>query len=391
MLWDKGLENQLIGATEIPLGPGGVARIDINGIWWMSDCREDVPFLESSPPEPVTGTCPRQNRMRVILVFLRLLFGNNRTVVTSLDKDVNSPIEVTNCDGVVAQTGDLKLDLNLQEIDCSPTEDEELPANTARARSVELLGYDQPGKVYNDVVPLDSTLNPSKNHLKKIWVAEGVIAHNIAQLSVSGSWSRPLTAAEKIYHNFVDGSNQPIAAEVLAHQGLIKINFDDQYADRELAPQIIRLDDAVERIYMDIPYLGFPQGQDSAIRVRLNVPYVNVLSGGNLRLKLLVQVFSRGGNLDTPTSIGQLFTSHRVLTAPISVAQPLPQEDDEGGNILAGVTAKRDHVIQVQTGEVDVTNGDTVLFTLSRPQSDAVVGELGVLRVSGIITKAVSA
>ncbi|NDE18376.1 hypothetical protein EBZ80_26030, partial [bacterium] len=34
MLWDKG-ENKL-GATEIPLGAGGLAVCDVNGIWWMS-------------------------------------------------------------------------------------------------------------------------------------------------------------------------------------------------------------------------------------------------------------------------------------------------------------------------------------------------------------------
>lgn len=386
VLWDKGLNR--VGATEAPLGANGVAQIDANGIWWLSDCREDLPFVEA-PEAMLVDNCPRTEKMRVILVFLRLLLGNNRSVVTSLDAAVNSPVVVANCDNLPATTGDLKLDVDLNTIDCAPTAEDDAATWTAlQTASVNALGYDQPGKIISTAAAPDSAINSNKNHLQKQWVTEGVVAHNMAQLRVTGSWARALTDDEKIYHSFVDSSNNPISEEILAHQGLLKITFDDQYAERELSPQIIRLDDAVERIYMDIPYLGFPQGQESSIRVRFNVPYVNILAGGALKLRVRGQIFSRGGSTDTAASIGVLYMSYRVIQPPTStISVPLPTDDEESAetNILAGKQARRDHVIEANGGDIDVTAGCTVLVSLWRPAGDAVLGELGVLRLSGLL------
>jgi hypothetical protein len=390
LLWDKGFNR--VGATEIPLGDDGVAVIDANGIWWKSNCREDVPF-EESPSTASTDTCARTEKMRVVLVFLRLLLGNNRSVVTSLDTDVLSPIVIANCDGLPSTTGDLKVDIDFEELDCSPKADDEADyaGLTDQQRiSADTFGAAQGGKVYSSVAPADETLNPHKNRLQKSWVAEGVIAHNIEQLTVTGTWSRPLTDAEKQYHAFIDGAGNPIADEVLAQQGLLKISFDDQYAERELSPQIVRLDDAVERLYLDIPYLGFPQGQESAVRVRFNVPYVNVLAGDILNFILRVQIFTRGGSTDAASTLGQMFLSYRVINAPTTTntAVPLPVEDnDTTVNILSGKTARRDNIIHAEGSAITVTQGDTVLISLRRPANDAVAGELGVLRITGLLTK----
>jgi hypothetical protein len=42
LVWDKGFGR--IGGTEVPLGAGGLAIIDRYGIWWLSDCYDDVPW-----------------------------------------------------------------------------------------------------------------------------------------------------------------------------------------------------------------------------------------------------------------------------------------------------------------------------------------------------------
>jgi hypothetical protein len=379
LLWDKG-EN-LVGATEVPLGATGAAIIDVNGIWWMSNCREDVPWPENYNATITAAQCPREEKMRVVLVFLRLLLGNNRRVVTSLDKDILSPIQITNCDDIVAQTGDLKLDLDLQEIDCAPLTEAD-----------HSLGVQHGGKVYTDIIAPEPLNNPNKNQLKKSWVTEGIVAHNLEQLTVTGSWQRMLTDEEKVYHGFTDGSNAPVAEAVFAQQGLIRVDFDDQFADRELSPQIIRLDDAVERLYLDIPYLGFPQGQDSSIRVRLNVPYVNVLSGGTLQMKMRVQLFTRGGVTTASGSVGQLLMTYRVIHAPATGALALPTTEVEVGPanaalFPAGLTAPRDAAIQADSLSFSVLPGDTVLVTFARPKEDVTAGELGILRVSGILFK----
>lgn len=382
MLWDKGIG--LVGASEVPLGTTGAAIIDINGIWWMSDCREDVPWQEDYTATVTPGQCSREEKMRVVVVFLRLLLGNDRRVVTSLDKDINSPVTITNCDNLPAHTGDLKLDIDLHEVDCAPLTDED-----------HELGAHQGGKVYNDVIAPQPELNPHKNVLKKAWVTEGVVAHNLTQFNVTGTWQRTLTTAEKSYLNL------PVGETVYAQQGLVKIDFDDQYAAREIAPQIIRLDDAVERMYMDIPYLGFPQGQNSAIRVRLNIPYVNVLAGSALYMKLRVQLFTRGGSLLSPANIGDVQMTYRIINAPTNDTPvvSLPSESDEVDETVyaalhnsailfpTGLQAKQNQIVQVDSGAFSVAAGDTILATFLRPASDAVAGEIGILRISGILFK----
>lgn len=382
LLWDKGVNR--LGGTEVPLGTDGAAIIDTNGIWWMSDCREDVPWPEIN--NSVTADqCPREEKMRLTLVFLRLLLGNNNRYVASLDVNENSPVVVTNCDDIPAKTGDLKVDVDFLVQDCAPLTNED-----------HQLGSEQGGKVFSSVGAPDETLNTNKNFLYKSWVTEGVIAHQLSQLNVSGTWSRPLTNEEKVYHNFVDDNGEPIITEVTLHQGAIKINFEDQYAERELPPQIVRLDDAIERIYNDIPYLAFPAGQSSAIRVRINVPFVNILAEDGLKMKIRALLFKTTGSTVTPSSIGRLFMSYRVIPAP-TVDQSyltLPGNDAEvtdetlGAEVFpASLSAPKDHVLRADSVTFSVNAGATVLVTFSRAADDVTGGEIGLLRVSGLLFK----
>lgn len=365
LLWDKGV-NQ-VGGTEIPLGAAGLAICDVNGIWWMSDCPADVPW-PVSPLSAGAGVnsalsgpeCPRTEAMRVTVIFLRMLLGNDRTVVTSLEPAPASPIEVLNCDGQPGNTGDLELDLNLQVVDCPP------------------LGVQAGGKVIADVT--------QKHKLKKGWVTEGVVAHNLSQLTLSSTQSRPLTTSEKTAFNFASAEN------VVAHQGLVKINFNNQFAEREVAPQIVRLNDAVERLYKDIPYLGLPGAQDSSLRLRFNIPYVSLSATASLQMKIRVELFGRGGALTGNTTVLPTLTlTRRILVSPGSGAIPLPAEDTALPFPSNGqsISALRDQVVQRDSAIFSVAPGDTVLVTIQRAYSSSdTYPEIGILRVSGIIIDA---
>ena len=369
MLWDKG--SATAGGTEIPLGAAGLAICDVNGIWWMSDCPTDVPW-PASPAVVGAGInnttevlanraeCPRTEAMRVTVIFLRMLLGNDRTVVTSLAPAPESPIEVLNCDGEPGNTGDLELDLNLQVVDCAP------------------LGVDANGKVLGDVI--------EKNKLQKIWVAEGVIAHNLTQLSLTSTRTRPLTNAEKTAFDFSAGEN------VLAHQGLIRINFDNQFAEREVAPQIVRLNDAVERLYKDIPYLGLPGAQESSLRLRFNIPYVSLSAPASLQMKIRVQLFGRGGALTgNTTALPALTLTYRKINVPGTGATPLPASDTTLAfpSNAQSILVLRDQVVQRDSGLFTVAPGDTVLVTIQRAYNVSdTYPEVGILRVSGIIIDA---
>jgi hypothetical protein len=224
--------------------------------------------------------------------------------------------------------------------------------------------------------------NATGRRLQRGWVAAGLIAHELPQLTISSTNSRALTTTEK------EALDLPTGDTVTLHRGFVKFNFDPT-GEREIQPQIIRLNDTVERLFMDIPYLGFPEGQASSLRIRLNVPDVNL--GAGLKLKIRVQLFGRGS---VATPMPALYMSYRRLLKPGSnaetaIALPLTEDDDnstEGTlvfNTAIAVAANR--AIIRESSLFDVAAGDTVLVTIGR-EAGGTYPEVGVLRIAGIVS-----
>lgn len=366
MLWDKGVD--YVGATEIPLGPTGLAICDTNGIWWMSDCEDDVPFTDPTEHPEETEECPRYETMRVSVVYLRMLTGNDRNVVTSLVKDVDgtaaateptptaatvtSPIAILNCADDPASTGDLQLNLDLQ-----------IAAGDAAG-----------GQALKGVI--------NRHQLTRGWMAEGAFTLS-NQIAITGSRPNPRTLTTQEKQQF----NLTTTSPITLHQGILKIDYTDQLVEREISPQIIRLSDTVERLYMDIPYLGFPGGQASLLRLRFNVPGSNL--GDNLMMKIRVQLFGRDGTQSQRKVMPSLYMTRRVITKP-----PTPEADgqalpttDTALTFNSSANLYIDRAIQRDSAAFAVTEGDTVLVTLGRVE-DNVYGEIGVLRVTGIVYSA---
>jgi hypothetical protein len=366
MLWDKGTDH--VGATEIPLGVNGLAVCDTNGIWWMSDCENDVPFTAPSehPAEP--GECPRYEKMRISVVYLRMLVGNDRSLVTSLVRDVDgvssettptpasttvtSPISITNCADDTASTGDLQLNLDLQ------------------IAAAEALG----GQAIKGVV--------NRHQLRRGWVTEGAFTLS-NQIAITGSRSNPRTLTTEEKEQFNLTTPDPITL----HQGILKIDYTDQLVEREISPQIIRLSDTVERLYMDIPYLGFPGGQASLLRLRFNVPSSNI--GDNLNMKIRVQLFGRDGGtapLGDRKVMPSLYMTRRILVEPAAGVADGEKLETADAPLAFDSTASLfiDHAIVRESEPFDISEGDTVLVTIGRTE-DNVYGEIGVLRVTGIV------
>lgn len=366
MLWDKGANR--VGATEIPLGPTGLAICDTNGIWWMSNCAGDVPFTSPTTHPAGTGECPRYETMRVSVVYLRMLSGNDRNVVTSLVKDVDgtapettptatattvtSPIAISNCADDPASTGDLQLNLDLQ------------------IAAAEATG----GQALKGVV--------NRHQLTRGWMAEGAFTLS-NQIAITGSRPNPrvLTAQEKQQFNLTTSS------PVTLHQGILKIDYTDQLVEREISPQIIRLSDTVERLYMDIPYLGFPGGQASLLRLRFNVPGSNL--GDNLMMKIRVQLFGRDGTQLQRKVMPSLYMTRRTLASPaLTLTDGLSlATTDAALTFNSSANLFIDRAITRDSAAFSVEHGDTVLITIGRTE-DNVYGEIGVLRVTGIVYSA---
>jgi hypothetical protein len=346
VLWDKG-ENHT-GAFEIPLGPDGLVVLNAHGIWWLSDCVNDVPWQPALPDSSSTaGLCPRTERMRVIVVFLRSLFANDKNVVTSLYADPTSPLQITNCSNEAATTGDLKIDLDLQLL-VDPD---------------DALG----GRAIKEIT--------ENNTFKRGWLTEGLFSASDA-IVLTGSNTRALTTAEKTAFNISDDA-------VMAHQGLVRLAFNDPSLEREIAPQIIRLSDVIERLYYDVPYLGFPAGQESSLRLRFNVPNSGLSSG--LTMTVTAQLLSRATGAD---GLPQLTVTYRRLPRPATGAiVDLNKFDVDGLSLSYTAAINADNVVEVSTAAFSVAQGDTVLVTITRPAVGSVPysGEVGLLRVAGVV------
>jgi hypothetical protein len=349
LLWDKGAE--YVGATEIPLGRSGLAICDANGIWWMSRCYGDVPWpatyttAPTDVPDTAVSECPRDEAMRLAVVFLRMLIGNDRRVVTSLAPQTNSPIQVLNCDDLPATTGDLKLNLQLQV-----AED-------------EAFG----GQAFKDVV--------NDHQLKAGWLAEGVVVHEQAQVAINSTHARPLTTLEKDYLGL------SVNDAILLHQGIVNLTFDNPFVDREILPQIIRLSDTVERLYSDIPYLGFPPSQASLLRIRLNVP--DSYLGDNIAMRIRVRLFGQGAAGQT---LPPLYMTYRRISRPSSSGIVLPTTDTSL-TFNTVTTINPYTLIERESEAFDVAAGDVVLITIGRNAGDTYPAEVGVIRIAGILFK----
>lgn len=356
VLWDKGIDK--VGATEVPLGPGGLCIADANGIWWRSDCYNDVPWPAELDTSPVSESespaanfeCPRPETMRVSVVYVRMVYGNDRSVVTSLQPAENSPITVTNCDGLPAKTGDLELGLNLQFL-VDPN---------------EALG----GQAFKELT--------NEFKFKRGWVTEGLRV-GAGPITVTGTRTRALSAAEKT------ALGLPATDTSTIKQGIVTISYDDQFVDREISPQIIRLSDTVERLYKDIPYLGFPENQDALVRVRLNVPAANL--GANLTMRIRVQLFGRTTAVLPPLAMSyrRIPRSSQSLAA-VNGGLPIPDTDTAIAFAVPSSSLDIDKAIEIESASFSVQEGDTVLVTLSRTGSaDSYDAEVGMLRMTGIL------
>jgi hypothetical protein len=302
--------------------------------------------------------CPRAESMRISVVFLRMLFGNNRNVVTSLVAAPNSPIIVRSCcGGTNTKTGDLEVGLNL---------------------NLTATGNVNGGTALKQIT--------ADNKFKYGWVTEGVVSAS-PQILVQGyntdGAQRALTVTEKANLGFTSSD------VVYAQQGLVKLTYSDALTERELAPQIIRLSDVAERLYHDVPYLGFIAGQESLLRARFVVPAAGL--GNSVKLKFRAQLLGLVNG-----QLPNLVATYRIIPRPTAInggtpTVTLPQEADEKLlSFASGVSVSANEIIEIESAQFSIAEGDTVLVTLIRQLEnggpDAYPGEVGLLRLSGIVT-----
>lgn len=340
--WDRGIDRD-VGATGVPLGPGGLCVLDRYGIWWMSDCYADVPWPASTGGAPTSESlstseieCPRDLAMALTLWFTRLNFASDLVAVTSLAS--GDPRVIVRCAGGTAgAVGDLEISLDLDLVTAG----------------------DRPG--YLVLKELDgSTFMQGP-------VCEGVYALS-GNVTLTAPATRPLSTspgAPTLYQG-------PVGIAVAAAP------------TRELDVQEIRVDGVETQFYLDTMYLGFAPGRESTLRGRIDVPADVELASPLLALRLRVLGRAMG------TLPALAVTARRLPRPAAGLATPvqLPTADDEFAVAVAtdGTLSLGNQYVEATSTPFAVAAGDVVFFSVTRDADDGYPAEVGLIQSVGILS-----
>ena len=326
-----------------------VVKIDSNGIWWMSDCYDQVPW----PTDYTTGDslsyapdeCPADSVPQMLLYFTKVNFATDISVVSSLTS-LDNRLKIY-CAGTTdtKSVGDLEIDLDLNFV----------------VGDDDTAGY----LVFKE---LDG------NNFKRGPIAEGIYANN-ANVILAGDASKSVTIGadtKTVYYGNVGIS-------VLTDQ------------TQELDSRLVRLDGVTEE-HNPVLYLGFPNDVATSFIVKFEIPTSAQTdssfqyrprfigrSAGNLpttpNLTIEYQVAARPG----AASAGG--TGSTAVTVPAASFAAMTCDTS-----FSGLTANQ--AVEALTAAVTVQPGDVVYVKVSRtnPASDGYAGEFGVMQQNGILS-----
>jgi hypothetical protein len=317
--------------------------INRNGIWWMSDCYDEVPWPTilntSSPSSPSYTACDPDGRDYTMkLYFTRVGFATDNATVSSL-RSVDDRLVIT-CDGTTtpATTGDLQIDLDLQF----------MMGNTT------LPGY-----------TVFKTFNESTNTFDLGPVVEGIYTTS-SLVTLSGTPSTFIT---------VDGQTREL------FHGRVRLDVLPR-ATQELPSQLVRLDGVTEENY-PVLYLGMPNTIPTSYVVKFEVP-ADAPTSSNFQFR--VRIIGRSSGTLPPLITSYYKTSRpgANLGTPVDVAY--------SDTTLTMPTVKlisANQAVETESEAFTVASGDIIYIKLARnpaATSDQYAGELGVMQQVGILT-----
>ena len=312
-------------------------QFDKNGIWWMTDCYNEVPWPtsfdnagSSSGSLASSGSCPLDKEIQLKLSYGRMTFATNKTTVTSLESLSEPILQVLNCDLDPASTGDLKLKLALEFM----------------LKDSGLAGH----KAIKNFDPetLELQLGPM---IEGLFAGTNVTLNSSAQLDVEGT---PL------------------------HQGRVTIDADVDPTGKELPLRMIRVDDARMRFDGNVFYLAFLEDQESNLRMQIDIPPAGLPTDPHVKLRAVLLGVADG----TPPAI-----TLSKINIPRPAAHPALPSGDSAVTFDAtaiGVITGGDY-FEVESDAIPVTGGDTLFATLLRAGSDGYAGELGLIRIGAVL------
>lgn len=313
--------------------------IDENGIWWMTDCYNEVPWptnLNTGTEESVSisvgaNDCPVTNTDRLFLHWTQSQFFTDQTAVLSLKGREGSGL-VFYCRGtdVVKEAGHLEVDFDLNLL-------------------------------------LDKTNEPG---------------HIVFKTFESGKFNRgPVVESIKSNSPYLTvTSDASLGADGQAHANIVLDATLDITAS-EFPIDTVRLNGTEEEFYEDVLAIGFPANRAADFRGRCVVPGQVPLPSGT-KLKFRFWVLARA----TGTIPSNVFTlTYRRITQPSGelVLGTLPTSETSL-TLDPGTAISEDEYFYVDSESFTIAAGDDILFTLARAAPDSFSGELHILKMRGI-------
>lgn len=351
---------QPLGAAYVERDGVGVAPehvvIDDNGIWWMTDCMDYIPWerdycvssstavIESSSTAVAELAACDVPPRRVTLWFTRLVNKTNQAAVSGIKPADGSPIVVSSCaeaDASGYYQGKCELDLNIP-----------WTKTTGVAGSQVVKGISGNG---------DLSVGP---------VVEQVKGAGLVRVSGSG--------ASGGYQN-----------------GSVTITgLDPTQVTRQLDVSLVALDGALESIYQDsIPYIGFPAGRSTSFTGKIRIPDV-LMTNPYMKLDIWFMLPTLGtppanvtitrmvvpsaDSVDESSS-SSLTVGGFVGTLPTTWSSAQNLDLDQLGSLQQGSYFSR------QALKLPVHSNELVLFRVTRSSSDSYNDELGVLNMVATI------
>jgi hypothetical protein len=346
-IWNTELERRWYGQQLME----DMVIIDRNGIWWMSDLYDTVPWptlLDTTiPPPPPPPFTPGQEEFFLKFYFTKVGFATDNAVVSSL-RSTDNRIKVYCADTTTpATTGALDISLDLALL---------LGASNLTGSTVF------------------KNFNTTTSTFESGPVVEGIYSTS-PNVLLSGTATRTL-------------------GNLTLYQGAVQINIRDQ-PTQELASQLVRLDGVTEENY-PVLYLGLPNTMTTSYVVKFEVPadlaYANGTLVSEFNFEFRARVLGRAAGVLPALNVSYYKTGRPVgLVTPVTVTQSytaLPIDLDGG----SPVTVQSNQAVETRsTGNLTVNSGDLLYIKVQRvPGSlaDGYAGEVGIMQQVGILTAA---
>lgn len=322
-------------------------RIDAAGLWWMSNCRDQVPWdaafcvsssiaptNESSSSGSQTSLCVTTSR-RMFLWFTRMVGKTDAATVTGLKSADGSPLTVEGCETPDAQgycQGRLTVDLNM-----------------AWTREEGMEG----SEVVKDI--------SGNNTLIVGPVVEGV----------KGAGLISAVGTEELSGDFQAGR-------------ITLTGLDPTAITRQLDVALVALNGATESLYNElIPYVGLVSGRQNSFVGKIRIPQLTMVSP-EIVIKLWFAMTVDG-------------TPPEDVTIQYMVINAAPDIDDPPDTLPTAWSAPTDMALEaagaLSQGEyfaktvltAAISSEQIILFRVQRTASDVYNGDLAVISMLGTV------